>query len=372
MPLNYGNAVTRIDAMHRTGFSDEDLEAIFIDRVYELTFVPRNFSSFSENIKAYKIEESSIKFLNGDEFDEYPRLEYLTIGLSKIKAIPSKLFEKTLELKFIGFFMNEIKKVGHDLFTKFYVENLRQVDFRQNFCIDENAKYSDEILSLIENLKEKCPYDDETTTTTILATTTKEIEKCFYWDRQSETVTEVTGRHQSSNTNDDVKTIKIETTRTFSFFPQGLGNFFPNVIAINIRNTNIEILTGEELDEFPQLRSFVFVGSNLTTISSKLFEKTPNIEFISFSGNKLEKIGRDLFKPINVTQLKELYFNNNFCINRHENVEIFIKELINELKEKCPFDDEFTTTTLATTTTMKKKCFYWDRKNRNRKTKNEF
>ncbi|KAG5679132.1 hypothetical protein PVAND_008724 [Polypedilum vanderplanki] len=175
------------------------------------------------------------------------------------------------------------------------------------------------------------------------------------------TVTNVTGTHLDGKNNNDVTCVGILGNWTLSFVPRNFSNFFPNIKAILIVYTTIETLFGDEFDEFPQLEYFAFYYSNLTTISSKLFEKTPKMVCVFFGYNMIERVGHDLFTPLNVTQLQRIYFDNNRCINRYvENGNTTaIISLINELREKCPFDDEFpsTTTTTSLTTTTNENLF---------------
>ncbi|KAG5679141.1 hypothetical protein PVAND_008733 [Polypedilum vanderplanki] len=172
------------------------------------------------------------------------------------------------------------------------------------------------------------------------------------------TVTNVTGTHLDGKNNNDVTSVQINGNWILSFVPRNFSNFFPNIKAILIYYTTIETLFGDEFDEFPQLEFLAFYYFNLTTISSKLFEKTPKMVYVDFGYNMIERVGHDLFTPLNVTQLQSVYFHNNRCINRYvqNGNTTAIISLINELREKCPFNDEFpstTTTTSLTTTTIK-------------------
>ncbi|KAG5668284.1 hypothetical protein PVAND_016231 [Polypedilum vanderplanki] len=165
-------------------------------------------------------------------------------------------------------------------------------------------------------------------------------------------ITNITGTHENGKSNFDVEGIDIQGNLFLSFFPRGFGNFFPNIKAFMIHYTSITTLYGDELDEFPKLQYFIFGQSNLTTISSHLFEKTPNLVHIWFDWNTIEKVGHYLFTPLNISMLQDVSFFNNICINRWATSQVGINNLINELREKCPFDDEdlSTTTTLVSTT----------------------
>ncbi|KAG5679121.1 hypothetical protein PVAND_008713 [Polypedilum vanderplanki] len=165
------------------------------------------------------------------------------------------------------------------------------------------------------------------------------------------TVTNVNGTHLSGKNNNDVISVWISGNWTLPFVPRNFNIFFPNVKAIRISSTTIETLFGDEFDEFPQLEVLELYQSNLTTISSKLFEKTPKMVYVYFGENMIERVGHDLFTPLNVTQLQRVYFYNNRCIHRSVTNTTAIISLINELREKCPFDDEFSSTSTTTSLT---------------------
>ncbi|KAG5669494.1 hypothetical protein PVAND_017381 [Polypedilum vanderplanki] len=170
-------------------------------------------------------------------------------------------------------------------------------------------------------------------------------------------VTSIIGTHLIDKNNNDVTAIKINGIRTLSFIPQNFSSFFPNIKSITFYNSAIKGLFGDEFDEFPKLEYIDFqANTNLTTISSRLFEKTPNMIHIWFYNNRIEKVGRDLFAWIDVSKLKYLGFTNSKCISQELNnaSQSAIISLINEIRLKCPYDDEelliTTTTSLATTT----------------------
>ncbi|KAG5668286.1 hypothetical protein PVAND_016233 [Polypedilum vanderplanki] len=190
------------------------------------------------------------------------------------------------------------------------------------------------------------------------------------------TVTNITGDHLGSRNNIHVHGIYINNDRTLTFVPRNFSKFFPNIKAITFYFTAIERLFGDEFDEFPELLWLQFFGTRLTTISSKLFYKTPKIVFISFNVNIIEKVGHDLFKPLNITQLQTVSFNGNPCIHEAgSDNQTAIILVIEELQKRCRFDDENILTTVisssstiksTTTTKPQRKCISWNRKNRNK------
>lgn len=155
-------------------------------------------------------------------------------------------------------------------------------------------------------------------------------------------VTKISGIHQSGKTNKDVEAIWIEDNKSLSNFPKGVSKFFPNLKAFLIFDANIKELFGDELNEFPLLQFISLQYCGLKKISSNLFVNTPNLVLINFNNNLLEKVGHDLFKPLDVMKIHRLGFLNNRCISKEEingNLAIFV-EIIKEVQENCKFDDE--------------------------------
>jgi hypothetical protein len=171
-------------------------------------------------------------------------------------------------------------------------------------------------------------------------------------ESSNHTVTNVIGTHATGKTNEDVQMVNIPGNYRLSFIPRGFTNFFSNLIGINLSETTFDTLNGDELDEFGEkLKFFALQYSPLTTISSHLFDFTPNIAYLFFGTNNLKSVGRDLFTAVNVTQLGNLQFEYNPCINRNANNQTGIVALISELQVSCPFYDLSTTTPTTTTTT---------------------
>ncbi|KAG5677794.1 hypothetical protein PVAND_007524 [Polypedilum vanderplanki] len=165
-------------------------------------------------------------------------------------------------------------------------------------------------------------------------------------------VTSVIGIHLDGESNNDVAMLKIQGNHILSFIPRNFSNFFSNIKSIGIYNTAITILFGDEFEEFPKLEWLAFYENNLTIISSEFFEKTPKVAYIWFTENMIEKVGYDLFTPLNVTQLQHVNFRGNRCIDQGitNGNQASIISLINEILQKCSFDHEISS--LMSTTSL--------------------
>jgi hypothetical protein len=201
------------------------------------------------------------------------------------------------------------------------------------------------IFGSIESLTIDCVYDEAHWP--VLG----EAYQCRVWSLQNEadhTVTNVTGSHLPGRSNDDVGLITIYGRWTVDFIPRGLTSFFPNLRGFRSQETAIETLNGDEFDEFGE--NFVYLTmqlSNLTTISSRLFDHTPNIELVDFWGSTIQRVGHDLFTP--VKGLQYIDFRVASCINEFAYDLDGAQVVISNLRVLCPYDDEEVMTTTEAT-----------------------
>lgn len=161
------------------------------------------------------------------------------------------------------------------------------------------------------------------------------------------TVSDVTGKHLPGKNNFDVEFVKINN-HELTFIPRGLTRFFPNMFALYLHNSNIKVLHGFELDEYPRLIYFAYESGTLDTIGGELFTKTPKIIYANFYNNKIRNVGWNLLD--NVKSTAKVIFGSNICINKDSrNNPHHFNELVQILRENCtsfppevttPIDDE--------------------------------
>jgi hypothetical protein len=165
-------------------------------------------------------------------------------------------------------------------------------------------------------------------------------------------VASVTGSHQMGMTDSNVQMLFLTGNDALSFVPRGIREFFPNVIAIEMANTGLEVLDGNEFVDLPQLQWLTIRNSILKRISGDLFVPSPSLAFVDFKSNFINHIGENLFAPLNPSSMSFVGFTLNWCINQEANNPTQIATLIENLKRLCPYDDTATTTLEETTTEL--------------------
>jgi hypothetical protein len=176
-------------------------------------------------------------------------------------------------------------------------------------------------------------------------------------DPTDKTVTSITGSHLFYHDHSDVQLLSFDGNTTLSFVPRGALKFLPSLIAIRIWRTEIDVLRGDEFEEMPQLQWLSFHASTLHTVSGYLFSSTPSVTFVNFQNNRIQRVGYDLFTPLDNEQLVRVDFAVNSCISQTAGNPTAMATLIVNLRERCPYNAELiTTTTVTTTTTEEETC----------------
>lgn len=93
--------------------------------------------------------------------------------------------------------------------------------------------------------------------------------------------------------------------------PTNLAEFFPYLIAIELKDTHLIAISSNDLRPFPNLEIFISYHNNLVSLDGDLFKFTQKLRIISFYDNYIQKVGEDLLK--NLTNLEHANFDKNPC-----------------------------------------------------------
>lgn len=168
-------------------------------------------------------------------------------------------------------------------------------------------------------------------------------EKCEIGNTR--TVTNITGDHLYGRENKDVVVFRTAACNDMDFIPEGLTNFFPDIVVLSLTTTRIKILNGNELQEYNKLQMLLLGNGKIERIPGNFLQHTPDLLYVSFSNNLVTEVGDNLLD--NLPNLQYVHFENNICID--------INSLYNEIDEikeilrtNCTFNEEIPTTPAPT------------------------
>lgn len=117
--------------------------------------------------------------------------------------------------------------------------------------------------------------------------------------------------------------------------PRNIKNFFPNLIAIAIHSSQLENVSFEDLNAFPNLIQFVSLQNIVETVEEDLFAGNPLMEAIDFSYNPVNYVHHNAFNHL--SHLKWLKLQRTRCINGMvENSRSKVVNLISQIHHQCP------------------------------------
>ena len=116
--------------------------------------------------------------------------------------------------------------------------------------------------------------------------------------------------------------------------PQGLLNVFPNFQYFYLKNCRIAELTGNELDQYPNLIGISITESDLTYVPPNLVKNTPTIFRINLSHNQIANVASNVFAGL--TNLDRLEFSDNPCFNGRAYDRKSVLDMITYLHTDCP------------------------------------
>jgi hypothetical protein len=169
-------------------------------------------------------------------------------------------------------------------------------------------------IASINSLTLDCPFE-----TKIWANYVGEAYTCYYPTlsniAESQQLTGVFGTHEAGKSNSDVKVLNIAFNMNLTYFPRGIENFFPNLIALYISNTNITSIHGDELIPFPKLTNFqIAVNPYFERVPGNLFSNNKLLQVVSFYKNNIKHVGEGIMNGL--SSLRWIEFNRNYCINK--------------------------------------------------------
>lgn len=145
-------------------------------------------------------------------------------------------------------------------------------------------------------------------------------------------ITQVLGGHLTGKGNADVQGLIINTQK-LPFFPISIERFFPNIIALSVRNNSITHVVNAHLIPFPNLVVVDFSYNQIIHLDSNLFSGLRKISLSSFANNKIISVGKEFIFPYTAVSVD---FNNNQCISRASVTFDQVTALRSELQVKCP------------------------------------
>jgi hypothetical protein len=97
-------------------------------------------------------------------------------------------------------------------------------------------------------------------------------------------------------------------SKVIRYIPKNIENVFKDLIGFRLENTELKMVTKEDLAPFPGLLMFASVSNHIEFLEEDLFINNPNLQYVSFRANKITYIHPSVFTVISGS-LKQLYMD---------------------------------------------------------------
>ncbi|KAG5667818.1 hypothetical protein PVAND_015787 [Polypedilum vanderplanki] len=148
-----GTLITSATGTYQPSTNHYNVQAFeSIDR--QIYYIPHGLVQIFPNLIALTIWNGRIKEIHQNDFQQFPNLIYLNLGMNDIEILENDLFKFNYHLEFIRFFVNKIKEIHPSIFDN--LNNLQWLDLEYNQCVNKEMKNRLNVLKFIDELKEIC------------------------------------------------------------------------------------------------------------------------------------------------------------------------------------------------------------------------
>lgn len=128
-------------------------------------------------------------------------------------------------------------------------------------------------------------------------------------------VASLKGNHQIGKTTRDVESLTFQKLAVLHL-PSGLGNFFPNLIKLNIFDCGLKQISSDNLIGLENLEELWANDNLLISLPDDLFTHTRKLARIDFSCNKLDFMSSKILDPLDIDNLEVIDFRLNKIIDK--------------------------------------------------------
>lgn len=145
-------------------------------------------------------------------------------------------------------------------------------------------------------------------------------------------ISQIHGHHLRNKENQNVHSFQV-VDKILKFFPKDLESFFYRLAVITVENSKLSEIHQHDLTPFTNLKVLRLPSNDIKFLEKDLFVYNPKLEVIILDKNKIQNIHPDVFDHLDV--LRYLSFDGNLCISETEEDRNGVKNLIENVKDKC-------------------------------------
>ncbi|KAL7026929.1 hypothetical protein ACKWTF_005238 [Chironomus riparius] len=367
---------------------DSKIKEFKIENNENVEFLPENIGELFPNLQKLTVRNTSVSEIPGDIFKKLHKLKTLELPNNQLSELDPEILSDAPILEEVNLSGNIIKKIPDDIFK--FVPDLKIVELDNNEITDLDPKIFESVpnlstlsfegnnipMELSEDMFTNNPFlkifrsNSSMKTTTIKSSVvdeSKELECDVGWKRvesgsessvsysesdeengdksltcilEDQSILDEEYRIKSTSKNPEIKAFSIENNHDVKFLPENIGDLFPNLEKIFIKNTSISKVPNKVMKKLKKLKVLNLPDNNLLELDPEMLDDIPLLEEVDFSGNKIEKLPKNIFKK--VPKLKIISFENNEFTEMEPEIFESLPHLTKITMDGDDLPDEFT------------------------------
>lgn len=145
----------------------------------------------------------------------------------------------------------------------------------------------------------------------------------------------VDGSHMERKSSSDVKGLFV-INQILLYIPKGLGEAFKNLEVLHILSSELKVITKEDLQQFPNLKSLWVNDCDLQQLESGLLQFNPKLKEVRFQYNEISSIAADIFEPLK--ELEKADLGANSCISNRAYDRKQLDGLVRDILRNCQLE----------------------------------
>lgn len=142
--------------------------------------------------------------------------------------------------------------------------------------------------------------------------------------------------HLENITSDSTETVFSALAiirQNLDVIPRGIGNFFVNLIILDLEDVFLTSISAKDLEGLPNLQYLSITGAELTNLNGNLFKFTPKLEELRIVSIPLAHIEENLVVNLEVLSMLEI---KGRCINFTATTQNMVDYYATRLPVDCP------------------------------------
>lgn len=152
---DHDEVLVEVNGVHIEGKNDTQVEMIWVRDGQILTFIPRGIDEFFPNLRGLTLHYTCIAEISANDLQQFPNLIDFNVFGNPIVSLDGDLFKHNTFMRYIYFGESLLQHVGFNLLGD--LNNLRNVYFISNPCVNDSASWTEEIADLNQRLPILCP-----------------------------------------------------------------------------------------------------------------------------------------------------------------------------------------------------------------------